>query len=393
MLLEINAKADGDEEPSQRGELFMDAPTLNVIFGISRLSIIEHAPPVVSSEMLAPSISTLHSAHDSVGANLDTVPFENFNPTHDNESEAVKYGVVKSSNLESDNEMQHEPIVHGSSEGIYAPPDPPVEASTTETDTESLTPVPDSGRAALGVHTVQETTNPSNTFNDELEDVARGVFQGLDLGNNQQASTEKEAAIVPVDSQQTNDIPLDHQFPTFDFQAVWNIEPDNPTGAVPDVIPSTTQAEQVLEGLNACSGVASNDGQLHIPPVSIWSRRPYSIPGDIDIPEIICELYGEGVLVQARRTRGFPHPYRMDGRIRKSFVERRRRIMFNVSQAPRTAGRADIHSNEKTIKRDKKPSDNDSNKSDGVVGSVTADVRLGEAFEPPHAVDDVANFM
>lgn len=67
-----------------------------------------------------------------------------------------------------------------------------------------------------------------------------------------------------------------------------------------------------------------------------------------------------------------------------------------MSQA-RTAGRADIDSDEKTVKRNKKPSDNGSNNffcvPDGVVGNVTAEVRLGEAFEPPHAVDDVANFQ
>jgi len=160
-------------------------------------------------------------------------------------------------------------------------------------------------------------------------------------------------------------------------------------------MPLTTWVEEVLERLETPSGVASNDGQRHIPAVSICSRRqPYLIQGDI--PEVLCELYGEGVVVQVRRTRGFPHPYRSDGRIHKSFIERRRRIAaFDVCQAARTGGRPDIDSDEKTLKYNRKPSDNDSNNfgvSDGDVGNMTADVRLGEAFEPPHAVDDVANF-
>jgi hypothetical protein len=223
---------------------------------------------------------------------------------------------------------------------------------------------------------VQETTTPSNTFNDELDDVARGVLQGLDLADLQQASTEEEVAIVSGDSQQINDVPLDHQFLTLDFQVSWDVELDLP--------------------INAGVASDSNDGQQHIPAASIWSRRPHSIQGDINIPAVICGLYGEGVVVQARRIRGFLHPYRSDGRIHKSFAERRRRIAgFDVSQAARAAGRADIDTDEKTIKRKKKPSDNDTNNlgvPDGIVGNVIADVRLGEAFEPPHAVDDVANF-
>ena len=124
VLLNIKRKADGDEEPSQTDDLstltqgtFMDIPTQDVTLRIARLSIIEHAPAVVSSEMLVPT-STFHSAHHSVNADLDTVPFEDFNPTHDNESEAVEHGVVQSSNLENDGEMQHEQFAHCSSEGV-----------------------------------------------------------------------------------------------------------------------------------------------------------------------------------------------------------------------------------------------------------------------------------
>jgi len=132
--------------------------------------------------------------------------------------------------------------------------------------------------------------------------MARGVLQGPDLDNNQKASTKEEVAIVPGDSQQINGIPQGYQLPTLDFLVVWNVELDIPTGIVPNVIPSTTWVEQVLEGLEARSRVVSDDGQQHIPVVSIWSRRPYSIQGYIDIPEVICELYGEGFVVQARNS-------------------------------------------------------------------------------------------
>ena len=429
MLLNIKPKADGDEEPSQTDDLstptqgtFMDIPTRNVTFGISRLSIIENAPAVVSSEMLVPTTDTFDCAYDSVNADLDTIPFENFNPTHNNDSEAVEHGVVhwQSSNLESDSEMQHEQFAHCFSEdALGAAQVLQAEPSTTQVDIESLAPVPDFRRAAGGVHTLQEITPPSNAFDDELENVARGVPQGQDLCDNQQASIEEEVTIVPGDFQQMNGTPLDHLFPSMlDSEISWNIELEIPTGIASEWIstididagspeestssigspitgPLTAWVEEVLERLETGSGVASNDGQRDIPAVSIWSRRqPHLIQGDI--PEVICELYGEGVVVQARGTRGFSHPYRSDGRIHKSFNERRRRIaVFDVSQAVRTGGRLEIDSDEKTIKYNRKPSDNDSNNfgvCDGVVGNMTADVRLGEAFEPPHAVDDVANF-
>jgi hypothetical protein len=135
--------------------------------------------------------------------------------------------------------------------------------------------VPDSGRSAVvGIHTVQETVTSSNT-NTFDDDIARGVLRGPDLGNNQQASTE-EVAIVPGDSEQINGIPLEYQFLMLDFPVVWNVELYIPTSSVPNVIPSTTWVEQVLEGLEARSGVASNDGQQRIPAVSIWSRRLHS---------------------------------------------------------------------------------------------------------------------
>lgn len=142
------------------------------------------------------------------------------------------------------------------------------------------------------MHTVQETATSFNTFDNVM---ARGVLQGPDLANNQQASTEEEVAIVPGDSEKINGIPLEYQFPMLDFPGVWTVEFNIPTGTVPDVIPSTTWMEQVLEGLETHSRVASNDGRQHIPAVTIWSRRPHSVQGDISIPEVICELYGKGV--------------------------------------------------------------------------------------------------
>ncbi|KIM39977.1 hypothetical protein M413DRAFT_29121 [Hebeloma cylindrosporum] len=388
------AEANDDEEPTQTGDLtiwaqgtFMDAPTLDVTLEFSRLSIIEETPAVASIELPVPTfISTFHSAYDSVNANLDTAPFENSSPPDNNESDAVEHGVLQRSNSESDGEVRHEQILPTrSSEEVCAAPEPlvlPVEKMATKPDAESNMPVPDSVRAAAA-----EDLGPE--------------------GNNRQASIEEEIAIVPGDSQ-TNGVLMDHQVPT-GFEVVWNIELDIPTSPitvdndvgspegilspaeslipVPDTIPSTTWVQQALEGLEARSG----DGHQNIPAVSISSRRPHS---NIEIPAVICELYGEGNFVQPRRTRGIPHPYRSGGGIHRSFAERRRRAAFDVSQAARTAGRAGI---DKTITgKKKKPSDNDSNLNlgvpDGVVGSMTADVRLGEAFEPPHAVDDVASY-